>query len=61
MPAENLISPDAVRRLSWEPPDPPDEAAIAAALAGYGARPWQTGTDRRADRRRLEQAPAGSP
>jgi ribonuclease D len=42
-PAENLISPDAVRRLSWEPPDPPDEAAIAAALAGYGARPWQTG------------------
>jgi ribonuclease D len=42
-PAENLISPDAVRRLSWEPPDPPDEAAIAAALTGYGARPWQTG------------------
>jgi ribonuclease D len=41
-PAENLISPDAVRRLSWEPPDPPDEAAIAVALAGYGARPWQT-------------------
>jgi ribonuclease D len=42
-PAENLISPDAVRRLSWEPPDPPDQAAIAAALADYGARPWQTG------------------
>jgi ribonuclease D len=41
-PAENLVSPDAVRRLSWEPPDPADEAAIAAALAGYGARPWQT-------------------
>jgi ribonuclease D len=42
-PAENLISPDAIRRLSWEPPDPADEAAVAAALAGYGARPWQTG------------------
>jgi hypothetical protein len=42
-PAENLVSPDAVRRLCWEPPDPPDEAGIAAALAGYGARPWQTG------------------
>ena len=26
-------------------------AAIAAALAGYGARPWQDGADRRADRR----------
>jgi ribonuclease D len=40
-PAENLISPDAVRRLSWEPPDCLDERALAAALAGYGARPWQ--------------------
>ena len=43
VPAENLISPDAVRRLSWEPPTPADAAGIAAALAGYGARPWQTG------------------
>jgi ribonuclease D len=41
LPAENLVSPDAIRRLSWEPPDPADESAIAAALAGYGARPWQ--------------------
>jgi len=43
VPAENLISPDAVRRLSWEPPDPADADAIAGALAGYGARPWQAG------------------
>ena len=41
MPTENLLPPDAVRRVSWEPPDPPDRDAIAAALAGYGARPWQ--------------------
>jgi ribonuclease D len=41
MPAENLISPDAIRRLSWEPPDPAGTADIAAALAGSGARPWQ--------------------
>jgi len=41
MPAENLIPPDAVRRLSWDPPDPADAGATAAALAGYGARPWQ--------------------
>jgi ribonuclease D len=41
LPAENLVSPDAIRRLSWEPPDPADEPAVAAALAGYGARPWQ--------------------
>ena len=41
VPAENLISPDAIRRLSWEPPDPADPASIAAVLASYGARPWQ--------------------
>jgi ribonuclease D len=41
LPIENLISPDAVRRLSWDPPQPADEQAVAQALAGYGARPWQ--------------------
>jgi ribonuclease D len=41
MPGENLLPPDAVRRISWEPPDPPEAGAVAAALATYGARPWQ--------------------
>jgi ribonuclease D len=41
LPAENLLAPDAVRRLSWEPPDPAAPEAIAAALTSYGARPWQ--------------------
>jgi ribonuclease D len=41
LPVENLLAPDAVRRLSWEPPDPPSAGAIADALAGLGARPWQ--------------------
>jgi ribonuclease D len=41
LPAENLLAPDAVRRLSWDPPQPPDEDAVALALAGYGARSWQ--------------------
>jgi ribonuclease D len=41
LPAENLLSPDAVRRLAWDPPKPCDEQAVAEALAGYGARPWQ--------------------
>ncbi len=49
VPAENLISPDFVRRLSWEPPARADTgsleaaATIAAALRAYGARPWQAG------------------
>jgi ribonuclease D len=41
MPAENLLPPDAVRRVCWEPPDPADPGAVATALASYGARPWQ--------------------
>jgi ribonuclease D len=41
LPAENLLHPDAVRRLAWKPPEPPAPDAIAGQLAGYGARPWQ--------------------
>jgi ribonuclease D len=41
LPVENLIAPDAVRRLSWAPPAPATPEAVSAALAGYGARPWQ--------------------
>ncbi|MGW5098675.1 HRDC domain-containing protein [Streptomyces nodosus] len=41
MPQENLISPDTVRRVCWEPPQPVDPESVAAVLAGYGARPWQ--------------------
>ncbi|MET7614100.1 ribonuclease D, partial [Streptomyces seoulensis] len=41
MPQENLISPDTVRRICWEPPAPADERTVAAALTGHGARAWQ--------------------
>jgi ribonuclease D len=41
LPVENLLSPDTLRRLAWDPPQPRDEQAVARALAGYGARPWQ--------------------
>jgi ribonuclease D len=41
LPPENLLAPDVVRRLAWAPPEPADEAAVRAALAGYGARAWQ--------------------
>lgn len=42
IPIENVISPDPLRRLIWSPPPgSPDEAALDAALAGYGVRPWQ--------------------
>jgi ribonuclease D len=41
MPAENLLPPDALRRLAWEPPAPATPEAIAASLTGFGARLWQ--------------------
>ncbi|WP_030901037.1 HRDC domain-containing protein [Streptomyces sp. NRRL F-5126] len=41
MPQENLITPDTVRRVCWEPPAEPTPEAVAAALRGHGARPWQ--------------------
>src|SRR6478736_234667 len=40
-PVENLVSPDAVRRVLWSPPEDTGDGAIAAALAERGARPWQ--------------------
>ena len=41
VPVENLLAPDALRRLSWDPPQPSDTETVGLALAGYGARPWQ--------------------
>jgi ribonuclease D len=41
VPVENLLTPDALRRLAWEPPDPATTDAIAATLTGLGARRWQ--------------------
>ncbi|MGW5423037.1 ribonuclease D [Streptomyces sp. NPDC003943] len=43
LPQENLITPDTVRRVCWEPPAPVNPDTVAAALAGYGARAWQVG------------------
>jgi ribonuclease D len=42
LPTENLLPPDAVRRLAWQPPEPVTPAAVGTDLARYGARPWQT-------------------
>jgi len=44
MPPENLISPEAVRKVCW--PTPPESEAdrqefVARQLAELGARPWQ--------------------
>jgi ribonuclease D len=46
LPVENLLTPDHLRRVLWEPPEVQDEAtdlaeAVAERLRGLGARPWQ--------------------
>ena len=41
MPVENLLTPDHLRRVAWQPPADPDPAGIGAALSALGARPWQ--------------------
>lgn len=41
MPVENLLTPETLRRLAWNPPAEPGAEGIAEALAEYGARPWQ--------------------
>jgi len=41
LPVENLLTPEYVRRLAWRPPSPVSPATVDAALAEYGARPWQ--------------------
>jgi ribonuclease D len=43
LPVENLLAPDTVRRLCWEPPGgpTPSSAEVADYLRDYGARDWQ--------------------
>jgi ribonuclease D len=61
LPAENLLPPDAVRRLAWQPPAEISPESVAADLTAHGARPWQVGLTAlpaaRALLRILEKAP----
>jgi len=41
LPQENLITPDTVRRLCWDPPSEASADSVSRILSGLGARPWQ--------------------
>jgi ribonuclease D len=41
LPTENLLSPDAIRRLAWEPPADVSAAGVRDVLEGMHARQWQ--------------------
>jgi ribonuclease D len=41
IPLENLLTPDYLRRVAWNPPAEITGASVAEALSALGARPWQ--------------------
>lgn len=41
IPAENLLTPDFLRRLCWDPPEDVSPTGIRQALLDRGARVWQ--------------------
>lgn len=41
VPVENLLTPDALRRLCWRPPSDTSTAGLAETLVAMGARRWQ--------------------
>jgi ribonuclease D len=41
LPQENLLTPDTVRRVCWQPPGSRTEPEVISALRALGARAWQ--------------------
>ncbi|OOB90122.1 ribonuclease D [Rathayibacter sp. VKM Ac-2630] len=41
LPVENLLTPELLRRLAWNPPEPLTPETVAAELRRNGARAWQ--------------------
>ena len=41
MPVEQVLAPDLVKRLAWEPPPAATPGAVTERLRSMGARPWQ--------------------
>ena len=41
IPLENLLTPDTLRRVAWNPPTEITPESIGEALSAHGARPWQ--------------------
>ena len=42
LPSENIVNPELLRRLCWEPPAEISTVTIEQALLAAGARPWQS-------------------
>jgi ribonuclease D len=55
VPTENLLAPDTVRRIAWEPPSDVSVEGLSVVLRGYGARPWQVQLTARALAKALDR------
>jgi ribonuclease D len=60
LPTENLLSPDTVRRIAWEPPTDPSPEVIAQRLASHGARQWQVELTARPISKALDRVKRGA-
>jgi len=59
MPPENLVQPEALRRLAWTPPQDPTPEHVAEALRAAGARDWQVAAVSERVAAALPDPPAG--
>ncbi len=41
IPVENILTPELLRQVAWEPPEPLTVEGVRAQLTAGGARPWQ--------------------
>jgi ribonuclease D len=41
IPIENILTPDSLRRIAWQPPEPLTVSTVSEALEALSARPWQ--------------------
>lgn len=41
IPVENILTPDIVRRICWDPPEDSQPSSVSDFLATHGARQWQ--------------------
>jgi ribonuclease D len=41
LPVENLLTPDFMRQLAWQPPTQISKESVEEALLAFGARKWQ--------------------
>jgi ribonuclease D len=61
LPTENLLAPDIVRRLAWEPPQPADLTAVRHLLETHRARAWQVDLTAQPMARALERLQRSGP